>query len=205
MDVSEEADWISSVDAAIDTYGHLDIVANMAGMGVGGSIEDFEMSGWHKMVAVNLTGAMLCCKYAIKGIMRSGGSGAIVMMSSTAGIAPAGDTPGYGAVKGGVTTLARSVALHCGARGYPIRCVSIHPTFVDTPMMDPIAEAMGVHRSEIIAQMAKQVPVGRIATADDIANAVLFAASDEAAMLSGSAIILDGAQLAGPLRSPFDP
>jgi 3(or 17)beta-hydroxysteroid dehydrogenase len=205
MDVSEEADWANSVDAAIESFGRLDIVANMAGIGIGGSIEDFELSGWHKMVAVNLTGAMLGCKYGIRGIVKSGGAGAIVLMSSTSGIAPPGDTPGYAATKGGLTTLTRSVALHCASKGYPIRCLSIHPTYVDTPMMDPIADAMGLHRSEIIGMMAKDVPVGRIATPIDIANVVLFAASDEAGMVSGSAILVDGAKLAGPLRSPFQP
>lgn len=204
MDVSQEADWARAVDTAIDAFGHLDIVANMAGIGLGGSIEDFELSAWDKMVAVNLTGAMLCCKYGIKGITRSGGAGAIIMMSSISGIAPPGDSPGYATTKSGVLTLARSVALHCASKGYPIRCLSIHPTYVDTAMIDPVAAAMGVDRSEVIATMARDVPVGRIATPEDVANAVLFVASDEAAMISGSAILVDGAQLAGPMRSPFD-
>jgi 3(or 17)beta-hydroxysteroid dehydrogenase len=203
MDVSEESDWIGCVDETLRLFHRLDIVANMVGVGIAGSIEDFELRDWQKMVAVNLTGSMLACKHGIKGIVKSGGSGAIIIMSSISGISPPGDTPGYATTKGGLSILARSVALHCAAKGYPIRCLSIHPTYVDTAMIDPVAAALGVTRSEIIAKMAMQVPIGRIATPEDVANAVLFAASDEAAMISGSALIVDGAQLAGPSRSPF--
>jgi len=203
IDVTMEAEWIAAVAAAIEDHGRLDVVANIAGIGIGGSIEDFDLAGWRKMVDVNLTGVMLGCKHGIAGIVRSGGSGAIVNMSSIAGIAPPPDVPGYAATKGGVTTLTRSVALHCAARGYPIRCVSIHPTYVDTEMLDPVAAASGKGRAELVAHMARQVPVGRVATPIDVANAILFAASDEAAMISGSAILVDGAQLAGPAPAHF--
>lgn len=202
MNVAREDDWIRVVQAAIDGYGRLDIVANIAGIGIGGSIEDVEVADFQRMVDVNLTGVLLGCKHGIKGIVRSGGRGAIVNMSSLGGLVGVSDIAGYCATKGGVTVLTKSVALHCAERGYPIRCVSVHPTYVDTPILDGAAAQLG-NRATLLAGMARNVPMGRVATPADIANAVLFAASDEAAMISGSELVVDGAQLAGPRPTHF--
>ncbi|MEX6723734.1 SDR family NAD(P)-dependent oxidoreductase [Parapedomonas caeni] len=203
LDVTSEPAWEAAVQAAIDRFGKLDIVANIAGIGRGGSIEDTTLEDWHAMIAVNLTGVMLGCKHGIKGIVRSGGAGAIVNMSSMGGIVGPSDIAGYCASKGGVTVLTKSVAMHCAEQRYPIRCVSIHPTYVDTEMLDPVAEAAGAQRADLLAGMARLVPIGRVATPQDIANACLFAASDEAAMISGSGLLVDGAQLAGPPSAHF--
>lgn len=203
LDVTSEPAWEAAVQAAIDRFGKLDIVANIAGIGRGGSIEDTTLEDWHAMIAVNLTGVMLGCKHGIKGIVRSGGAGAIVNMSSMGGIVGPSDIAGYCASKGGVTVLTKSVAMHCAEQRYPIRCVSIHPTYVDTEMLDPVAEAAGAQRADLLAGMARLVPMGRVATPQDIANACLFAASDEAAMISGSGLLVDGAQLAGPPSAHF--
>lgn len=202
LDVASEPGWEQAVESAIGAFGRLDIVCNIAGIGMGGTIEEVELDGWNAMLAVNLTGTMLGCKHGVKGIVRSGGSGAIVNVSSLGGLVGVADIAGYCASKGGVTTLTKSVALHCAGRGYPIRCVSIHPTYVDTEMLDPVAEAFG-DRAALIAGMAAQVPMGRVCTPDDIAGAILFAASDDAAMVSGSGLIVDGAQLAGPAPVHF--
>lgn len=203
MNVSSEPDWEAAVAAAIARFGRLDIVCNIAGIGRGGSIEDTGLEDWNAMVAVNLTGVMLGCKHGVKAIVRSGGAGAIVNMSSIGGLVGPADIAGYCATKGGVTALSRSVAMHCAERRYPIRCVAIHPGYVDTEMLDPVAEAIG-DRGALLDGMARLVPMGRICTPDDIASAVLFAASDEAAMISGSNLIVDGAQLAGPPSAHFN-
>lgn len=203
LDVSNEDSWIGAVEHAIAAFGKLDIVANIAGIGCGGTIEEVELKDWHALIAVNLTGVMLGCKHGIKGIVRSGGAGAIVNVSSLAALAAPADLAAYSAGKGGVTTLTRSVAMHCAAQRYPIRCIAIHPTYVDTEMLDPVAQATGGDRAALLAGMARQVPMGRVATPQDIANAILFAASDEAAMISGSGLLVDGAQLAGPPSMHF--
>lgn len=149
------------------------------------------------MIAVNLTGTMLGCKHGVRAITESNGNGAIINMSSVGGLAGTADLAAYNMTKAGVVSLTKSVALHCAVQRYPIRCISIHPTFVDSEMLDPVAAAAGIDRATLVAGMTKQVPVGRVAKPEDIANAVLFAASEEASMISGSSIIVDGAQLAG--------
>lgn len=197
LDVTSEAAWPEATAAVVKRFGKLDSLANIAGIGFPGTIMDLTIDHWNKMIAVNLTGVMLGCQAAIRAISETGGSGAIVNVSSLAGLVGISDVAGYCASKGGVTTLSKSVALYCAEQQLPIRCVSVHPTYVDSEMLDPIASAIG-NREAMIAGMASLVPMGRIAKPEDIANAILFAISDEAAMLSGSPLIIDGAQLAGP-------
>jgi NAD(P)-dependent dehydrogenase (short-subunit alcohol dehydrogenase family) len=197
MDVREEADWQAAVGLAISRYGKLDIICNVAGFGIPGTIEDLKMTDYHAMMAVNLTGTIIGCKIGLQGILSSHGSGAIINISSLASIIGPADAAAYAATKGGVTSLTKTIAMHCAQKGYPVRCVAIHPTYVDTPNLDAIAAMVG-SREALVNAMAKQVPMGRICTADDIASAILFVSSDEAGMISGSSIIIDGAQSAGP-------
>ncbi|KQX26038.1 MULTISPECIES: SDR family NAD(P)-dependent oxidoreductase [unclassified Sphingomonas] len=197
LDVADEAGWAEATRRTADRFGRLDILANVAGIGFPGTILDLTMDQWNRMIAVNLTGVMLGCQAAIRTIAATGGSGAIVNVSSLAGLIGISDVAGYCGSKGGVTTLSKSVALYCAEQGLPIRCVSVHPTYVDSEMLDPVADAVG-GRQAMLEAMARLVPIGRIATPQDIANAILFAASDEAAMMSGHALVIDGAQLAGP-------
>lgn len=198
LDVRKRKDWQSGFSLTTARYSRVDIVANIAGIGIAGSIEDLDVDDFQQMVDVNLTGVILGCQEGIKAINASGGAGAIINMSSIGGLVGPSDIAGYCATKGGVTTLTKSVAMHCAEKGYPIRCLSIHPTYVDTEMLDPVARQLGIDRAELTQGMAAQVPLGRVASPEDIANVVVFAASDEAAMVSGSSLIADGAQLAGP-------
>lgn len=197
LDVTREEEWAAATQKLLNRFGRLDSLANIAGIGFPGGIMDVKRDEWEKMLAVNLTGVMLGCQAAIRAIGSSGGSGAIVNVSSLAGLIGISDLAGYCASKGGVTTLSKSVALYCAEHHLPIRCISLHPTYVDSEMLDPIAQAIG-SREEMLTEMARLVPIGRVATPQDIANAILFAVSDEAAMMSGHALVIDGAQLAGP-------
>ena len=203
LDVSSEPAWEQAMQDTLAWAGRLDVVCNIAGIGRGGNIEETTLDDWNAMISVNLTGTMLGCKHGVRTIASSGGSGAIINMSSIGGLVGPADIAGYNATKGGVTILTKSVALHCAQRGYPIRCVSIHPTYVDSEMLDPVAAAAGVTRRALTDVMARQVPMGRVASPDDVAAAVMFAASGDAAMISGSGIIVDGAQLAGPSSAHF--
>lgn len=203
MDVRDATSWQAAVDLTIARYGKLDIVCNVAGFGIPDTIEDLKMADYDQLIAVNLTGTVLGCKIGLRGIVSSGGSGAIVNVSSLAALISPADTAAYAAAKGGVTSLTKAVALHCAQRRYPVRCVSIHPTFVDTPNLDALEAAVG-DRQKLLDGLARLVPMGRICTADDIASAILFLASDEAAMISGSGLVIDGAQSAGPFSITLD-
>jgi NAD(P)-dependent dehydrogenase (short-subunit alcohol dehydrogenase family) len=196
IDVTREDDWTDGLNLAVETFGHLDVVCNIAGIGRGGSIEDLELSDWQAMIDVNLTGPMLGTKHGIRAIVASGGSGAIINMSSVLGLTATADLPGYAAVKAGVNLLTKSAALDCAQKRYPVRCVAILPTYVDSEMLHPLAENEPALQ-QLKDRMAALVPVGRIATVDDVANAVLFAASDEASMITGSGILVDGGQTSG--------
>jgi len=200
LDVGSELDWQGAIERTVSMFGKVDIVCNVAGVGFPGTIEDITADQWKKMVEVNLTGVLWGCKYGVRAIRASGGSGAIVNVSSVGGLAGIADVAGYCATKGGVSTLTKSVALHCATQHLPIRCVSVHPTYVDSEMLDPVAAAFS-SREVMLQGMSALVPMGRVAKPEDIAGAILFAASDEAAMISGSAILVDGAQLAGPMSA----
>ncbi|WP_421729611.1 SDR family oxidoreductase [Brevundimonas sp.] len=204
MDVSREPDWEAGMAFTIERFGKIDIVCNIAGVGRGGTIEDLELDEWQLMIDVNLTGTMLGCKHGVRAISRSGGVGAIINVSSLGGLVGIADVAGYCASKGGVTVLTKAVALHCAQKNYPIRCLSIHPTYVDTEMLDPVVAAAGGDRAALLDGMARLVPMGRVARPQDVASAIVFAASDEAAMISGSPLIIDGAQLAGPPSAHFN-
>lgn len=196
MDVSREADWERAMARVQEHFGRLDILVNCAGIGVSGNAEDIAMAEWERVVAVNLTGTMLACKHGILAMRGTGASGAIVTISSIAGVFAAPDLTAYCATKGGVTMLSKAVALNCAALGYDIRCNAIHPTYVDTEMLDPVAEQVG-GREAMLGAMRENVPIGRLATAEDIAKSVVFLASDDAAMITGSTFFVDGGTTAG--------
>lgn len=196
LDVSSEGDWEVATARAIELFGRLDIVVNCAGIGITGGVEDMPVEEWNRVLAVNLTGTMLACKHGIRAIKQSDGGGSLINISSIGALLGTSDLPAYGASKAGVTLLSKSVALDCAERGYGIRCNAIHPTYVDTEMLEPIAEAVG-DRDTMLAGMIDNVPLGRLATAQDIANSVIFLASDESAMITGSTFLVDGGTTAG--------
>jgi len=194
LDVSSEAAWERLFAHCLETQNRTDILVNCAGTGRAGNFEDLSLEDWNAMVAVNLTGVFLGCKHGVKTMRQAGNGGSIVNISSIAGLVGGEDIAGYSATKGGVTMLTKSVALH-GAP-YGVRCNSIHPTYVDSEMLDPVAE-MFPDRETMLAGMAELVPLGRVAVPKDIAYTILFLASEESAMVTGSALIADGGQLAG--------
>ncbi|MDO8861308.1 glucose 1-dehydrogenase [Haliea sp. E1-2-M8] len=196
LDVSNETDWEAATARAIELFGRLDIVVNCAGIGITGTVEDMVLEEWNRVLAVNLTGTMLACKHGIRAIRQSDGGGSLINISSIGALLGTSDLPAYGASKAGVTLLSKSVAMDCAERGYGIRCNAIHPTYVDTEMLDPIAEMVG-DRDAMVAGMVDNVPLGRLATPQDIANSVVFLASEESAMITGTAFLVDGGTTAG--------
>lgn len=190
LDVTHEADWIAITNAVAAEFGRIDILVNCAGVVLLKDIEATTLEEWRALMAVNLDGTFLGCKHAVR-IMKDRGGGSIVNMSSVAGIIGAGNLAAYSASKGGVRLLTKSVALHCARRGYNIRCNSVHPSFVETPMLrSMIAAARDPKKLE--DNFMHAAPLGRLAQPAEIARTILFLASDESAFTTGAELVIDG-------------
>ncbi|HEY4919235.1 MAG TPA: glucose 1-dehydrogenase [Xanthobacteraceae bacterium] len=189
LDVTREDDWIAVTDAVVREHGRLDILVNNAGIALSQDFETTTLDDWRRVMAVNLDGVFLGCKHAVR-VMKAGG-GAIVNLSSVAGLIGDPRLAAYCASKGGVRLLTKSVALHCARRGYGIRCNSVHPSFVETPMLDAmLARARDPEKAR--AGYAAAAPLGRIAQPNDVAQMILFLASDESAFTTGAEFVVDG-------------
>lgn len=190
LDVTREADWIAVTDAVAAEFGHIDIVVNCAGVVLLKDVETTMLEEWRALMAVNLDGTFLGCKHAVR-VMKDRGGGSIVNMSSVAGIIGSGNLAAYSASKGGVRLLTKSVALHCARRGYNIRCNSVHPSFVETPMLRSMI-ASARDPSKLENNFTQAAPLGRLARPDEIARTILFLASDESAFTTGAELVIDG-------------
>jgi 3(or 17)beta-hydroxysteroid dehydrogenase len=191
LDVTKEEDWTSVVDAVLATFGRLDVLVNNAGIGIVKDVETLTLQEWRLVHAVNLDGVFLGCKHGIRAMRQSNAKGSIINISSVAGLVGVPSFPAYSSAKGGVRLLSKSVALHCAQKGYGIRCNSLHPAFVDTPMVDALASAS---RDAAAAKerLIKSMPIGRLGRPDEVAHAVVFLASDESSLMTGSEVVLDG-------------
>ena len=138
---------------------------------------------------VNLDSVFLGCKYAVP-IMGKYEHGSIINISSISGIVAGWNTAAYNSSKAGVRHLSKSVALFCAKKGYDVRCNSIHPAFVNTPILDPIKQAFGAE--EAVAKLSRQIPMNKIGDTDDVSYAILYLASEESKFMTGSEIVLDG-------------
>ncbi len=188
-DVTSEAQWIAVLDKAVEVMGGLNVLVNNAGIGGNGSVEDQSFDGWKRVHAVDTDSVFLGCKYAIPH-MRAHAPGSIVNISSIAGLIAGHNMAAYNSAKAGVWLLSKSVALHCAKRGYNIRSNSIHPTFIKTPILDPLVEAMGADVA--YEKLSRQVPLGHLGEPDDVAYAILYLASDESKFMTGAELKLDG-------------
>jgi 3(or 17)beta-hydroxysteroid dehydrogenase len=195
LDVTREADWIAVTDAVVAEFGRLDILVNCAGVSLLKDIEATTLDEWRSLMAVNLDGTFLGCKHAIR-VMKERGGGSIVNMSSVAGLVGAANLAGYSASKGGVRLLTKSVALHCARQGYNIRCNSVHPSFVETPMLQSMLAAARDPR-KLEAKYARAAPLGRLAKPIEVARTILFLVSDESAFTTGAEVVVDGGLTAG--------
>ena len=190
LDVTSADDWDAAVQTALDRYGRLDILVNNAGiLGRRTGLEDTTSEQWDAVLNVNAKGAFLGTKAAIPALCDAGG-GSIVNISSIAGIIadPTG-IPAYQASKGAVRLLTKSTALQHAADN--IRCNSVHPGLIVTAMSEDVL-ADPDRRQEFFGS----IPLGRLGTVDDIANGVLFLASDESSYVTGSELVIDGGLVA---------
>ena len=197
-DVTDEKRWDEVVRQTVDLLGSVDILVNNAGITgpvVDADPEKVRLADWQRVQSVNVDGVMLGCRSAIPAMAKSG-SGSIVNMSSIASIGAAPESIAYGTSKAAVRHLTRSVATYCGRSGFKIRCNSVHPGVVLTPMFlgaaDQLAEQRGVERSEILDHYRGRTLLGELQDVVDIANAVLFLVSDEARSITGIQLVVDG-------------
>jgi NAD(P)-dependent dehydrogenase (short-subunit alcohol dehydrogenase family) len=189
LDVTREESWTAAVNLATSRFGKLDILVNNAGIS-GSAVNDLlDTAAWDKLLAVNGRGVFLGTKYAVLAMKKTGG-GSIVNLSSISG--NTGQTMthmGYNASKGAVRTLTKSTAVQFGADG--IRANSVHPG-----LMPPMRTSGATADPEVRAKMLKGVPLRRAGEVDEVANAILFLASDEASYITGAELYVDGGYLA---------
>jgi len=188
-DVTSEGAWISAIQDVGAAFGGLSVLVNNAGIMTMGSVEDLDLAAWRTAMAVNADSAFLGCKHALP-LMKESEPGSIVNMSSISALIASHNMLAYNASKAALWMLTKSVALHCARGGWDIRCNSIHPTFVRTPLLDDIIGERD--HDETLAKLAKQVPIKRIGEVEDVAAAVIYLASDESRMMTGSELKLDG-------------
>lgn len=187
QDVTREDVWQRVMDAALKQFGRLDVLVNNAGIAVLKTIENMTLADWNRQIEVNLTSVFLGCKYGMAA-MRNGGGGSIINLSSVAGLVGMATCSAYGAAKGGVRIMSKTVAVE-GAP-HNIRCNSVHPGVIWTNMQ---AQATGVGVTQIDAARVprERVPLGRVGMPDDIANCILYLASDEAGYVTGAEFTVD--------------
>ena len=204
LDVSSESDWKSLAAA----HPAIDVVVNNAGItgfedGPGPhDPEHATLEGWHRVHAVNLDGTFLGCRYAIRA-MRAKGAGSIINMSSRSGLVGIPGAAAYASSKAAIRNHSKSVALYCAGQGLNIRCNSIHPAAILTPMWDALI-GDGEDREARKAKMVADTPLKRFGTVEEVAAIAVMLASDEAAYMTGSEVHLDGGLLAGSSASPGD-
>ena len=188
LDVTRAEDWDAAVATAVAEFGGVDILVNNAGILNIGTVEDFEMAEWHRILDINLTGVFLGIR-AVVPAMKKAGHGSIINISSIEGMAGTIASHGYTATKFAVRGLTKSTALELGQFG--IRVNSVHPGLVKTPMADWVPE-------DIL-----QSALGRIAQPKEISNLVVYLASDESSYSTGSEFVVDGGTLAGLAHKDF--
>lgn len=195
LDVTLEADWAAALAAIGEIFGGLEVLVNNAGIGPGGTVEEVSLETWRRCHAVNLDGTFLGCKLALP-LMRAtterdGTLGAILNLSSIAGVIAAANMAAYNSAKAAVRHLTKSVALHCARAGGRIRANSLHPAFIDTPILDNFA-IPGLDRAGVLAKLGRQIPLGAVGEPDDVAFAAIYLCSDEAKFVTGAELFIDG-------------
>lgn len=189
-DVTDEEQWQRVVGEVSRRHGGLHVLVNNAGIVLARTVEDTTLEEWRRIHAVNAEGVFLGCKHALPA-MRASGGGSIVNVSSLAGLRGTPIYAAYSASKGAVRALTKSVAVHCRERGDPIRCNSIHPGGVSTPMVHGLVPGEGGPDLSTPEGVAAARSVG-LGLPSDIANLVLYLASDESCYMNGAELAIDG-------------
>jgi 3(or 17)beta-hydroxysteroid dehydrogenase len=189
LDVTSEADWQSVLGEVERAHGRLDGLVNAAGIALLATIEDTDYASWRRVLAVNLDGTFLGCKHALALLKRGGG--AIVNLSSISGIVGGHNLAAYNASKGGVRLLTKSVALHGARLKPPVRCNSVHPAFLEGPMVDDIL-AQTAQPEVARSRIARDIPLGRLGQPSEVAELCVYLLCDESRFVTGAEFLIDG-------------
>jgi NAD(P)-dependent dehydrogenase (short-subunit alcohol dehydrogenase family) len=208
LDVREESHWEATIDRLLERFGRLDILVNNAA--ITGLDEDpgphdpehAPLEAWAAVHRTNLDGVFLGCRYAIRA-MRPTRTGSIINMSSRSGLVGIPGAAAYASSKAGVRNHTKTVALYCAQEGLEIRCNSVHPAAVLTPMWDAFL-GDGPDREERMLAIARGNPLRRWGAPSEVAETVVFLASDEAPYVTGAEINIDGGLLAGEVEPPAE-
>jgi NAD(P)-dependent dehydrogenase (short-subunit alcohol dehydrogenase family) len=206
LEVSQEPEWVAISQWINKKYKKLDILVNNAGiMGLSHQLgpqdpEHTSLTSWDYIHAINLDSVFLGCKYAIQ-LMKKGQGGSIINMSSRSGMVGIPNAVAYASSKAAIRNHTKSVALYCAEKNYNIRCNSIHPAAILTPLWDTIL-GENQHKKTAIANMTQYIPLKRMGEPIDVAYAALYLASDEASFVTGTELVVDGGILAGSAATP---
>ncbi len=185
LDVTQERDWQAAMDAA----GRIDVLVNNAGITTLGSIEEVTLEQFRLEFEIDVVGVFLGCKYGVAAMKAHGGS--IINMSSMTGVRAQADLVAYNGAKAAVTHMTKSIALHCARQGYGIRCNSVHPGAIHTPILDKVL-AQSPDPDALYASWVATHPIGRLGTPEEIAAICSYLASDESGFATGAEFRIDG-------------
>ncbi len=194
LDVTDEENWKSVIATTVETFGRLDVLVNNAGLMALGTVVDTDLASWRKVNAVNSEGPFLGCKHAIPAMTASGG-GSIINMSSVAALSGQSFAAAYSASKGSVMALTKNIAMYCKEQKNGIRCNSVHPDGVKTPMVVKVVMNKDTATQEEIEKIGA---AGGMCEPEDVANLVLFLASDESRFINGAEMLIDNAATITP-------
>lgn len=199
QNVCDEKRWTEVIRDVEGRFGKVDVLVNNAGIpGDVDTPENATLSAWQKIFTVNVESVFLACREVIPAMRRAGG-GSIINISSIAALLATPDASAYGASKAAVRHLTQSVAQHCAQEKLNIRCNSVHPGVVRTPLLDRVVQAMADKREvgveTILDEMSSSVPLGGFTRPEDIAAAVAFLASDDARHMTGERLVVDGGRV----------
>jgi NAD(P)-dependent dehydrogenase (short-subunit alcohol dehydrogenase family) len=192
LDVGNREDWTAAVAAVAGKWGKLNILVNCAGVSQAASIEDADEDNWRKHISTNLDGVFYGCQAAIPLLKASGEPGSIVNIGSAFALRPMGAFAAYSTSKAAVITLTKTIALHCAAQGYNIRANVVHPGGTETAMLEQALADTGMPRQDAYDYFAKIHPMGRLGKPEEVAQAVLWFASDASSFTTGGEISVDG-------------
>lgn len=206
LDVRREDDWQRVITQLLKERGRLDVLVNNAGITgfehgvVRHDPEHARLEDWHAVHRTNLDGVFLGCKYAIRA-MRHHGTGSIINISSRSGLVGIPGAAAYASSKAAVRNHTKTVALYCAEQGLRVRCNSIHPAAILTPMWEPML-GTGTDRQERMDALVRDTPLRRFGVPEEVAALALLLASDEATYMTGSELNIDGGLLAGTAATP---
>jgi NAD(P)-dependent dehydrogenase (short-subunit alcohol dehydrogenase family) len=189
LDVTDESSWVATFATAEQLFGRLDVLVNNAGITHYGTIESLDLSAFRRMLDIDLVGVFLGCKHVVPLMKRTGGS--VINMSSMCSIRAQPEYSGYNAAKAGMTHLTKSVALHYAREGYGMRCNTIHPGVMETPILRKVMAEVDDPQA-LYAQWVSIHPIGRLGKPEEIGSLALYLASDEASFATGGEFVIDG-------------